>query len=591
MGDRPTATSRRCRRARIPDFIHTNGATPNPWWANAVIYRIDTATFADSNGDGIGDLEGIVRRLDYLADLGVDVVWPGPVFLSPQRDDGYDVADYRTIDPIFGTMKAMDKLIYEAHRRGIRVMMDLVANHTSDEHPWFQASRDRDGELADWYWWRPARPGHEPGTPGAEPNGWGSYCGGSAWQFDPRRGEYYLHQYSVHEPDLNWEHPAVRNAIATTMNWWLDRGVDGFCLDAVTQISKATDIRGRLPGEPGSDFLEGPRGKDGFSSPFPFCSDGPRLDGFLRELRRATVDGRDGCLLIGQGPGISPARSGIVTDPASDELDMLLLPGHLGIDLPAGRWRTVPCSVRSLRHELAARQAAVRSSGWTALFAGGPGQCRPVSGWGDDSDETMRVHSAKALAMLLQMHRGTPIIYQGDELGLADPKARRAEVGGCGCPGESEQAADSAESTGSADGVDAGDLAGTQHLAEPDGLVADMIDAAGRTRDPESVYSFTKQLITLRHISNVVAAGTWHLVDDDDPHVYAFTRRRGDLEILVAVNLSGDPQPLPASTRRLLPADGCNPDEIVLTNYTAEGSAVRLSTSLLDPWEALMVII
>ena len=211
-------------RSKLPDSVRSNGATPNPWWANAVVYQIYPRSFQDSNGDGIGDLKGITSRLDYLADLGVDVLWLSPVFKSPQDDNGYDISDYQDIDPLFGTMADMDELLAEAHKRGLKVIMDLVVNHTSDEHAWFQASRDKDDPHADWYWWRPARPGHEPGTPGAEPNQWGSYFGGSAWEYDPKRGEYYFHQFSKKQPDLNWENPEVRKAVYKMMNWWMDRG-------------------------------------------------------------------------------------------------------------------------------------------------------------------------------------------------------------------------------------------------------------------------------------------------------------------------------------------------------------------------------
>ncbi|MEE0708204.1 MAG: alpha-amylase family glycosyl hydrolase, partial [Gemmiger sp.] len=210
-------------RSVLPDAVRSNGATPNPWWANAVVYQIYPRSFQDTNGDGIGDLKGITSRLDYLADLGVDVLWLSPVYRSPQDDNGYDISDYQDIDPLFGTLEDMDELLAEAHRRGLKIVMDLVVNHTSDEHAWFQASRDRDDPHADWYWWRPARPGHEPGTPGAEPNRWGSYFGGSAWQYDPKRGEYYLHQFSRKQPDLNWENPEVRKAVYRMMNWWMDR--------------------------------------------------------------------------------------------------------------------------------------------------------------------------------------------------------------------------------------------------------------------------------------------------------------------------------------------------------------------------------
>jgi oligo-1,6-glucosidase len=246
------------QRQLIPDDVHTNGATPNPWWSNAVVYQIYPRSFQDSDNDGFGDLKGIASRLEYLAQLGIDAIWLSPVYRSPQDDNGYDISDYRDIDPMFGTLDDMDMLLSEAHAFGIKIIMDLVVNHTSDEHAWFQASRDRNSEYADWYWWRPARKGCEPGTPGAEPNRWGGTFGGSAWQYDPQRGEYYLHTFSKKQPDLNWENPSVRHAVYDMMNWWLDRGVDGFRMDVITLISKRIDEQGKLPGEDGgSDCRRG----------------------------------------------------------------------------------------------------------------------------------------------------------------------------------------------------------------------------------------------------------------------------------------------------------------------------------------------
>ena len=211
------------------------------WWKEAVFYQIYPRSFKDSNGDGIGDINGIIEKLDYLKDLGVDCIWCSPMYKSPNDDNGYDISDYQDIDPLFGTLDDMDELLAEAHKRGLKIVMDLVVNHTSDEHAWFEASKNKDDEHADWYWWRPARPGTTAGEPGAEPNQWGSYFGGSAWEYCPERGEYYLHQFSKKQPDLNWENPAVRRAVYDMMNWWLDRGVDGFRMDVITLISKRTD--------------------------------------------------------------------------------------------------------------------------------------------------------------------------------------------------------------------------------------------------------------------------------------------------------------------------------------------------------------
>ena len=347
------------QRAALPDSVRTNGATPNPWWANAVVYQIYPRSFQDSNNDGIGDIKGITSRLDYLAGLGVDVLWLSPVFKSPQDDNGYDIADYQDIDPMFGTLADMDELLAEAHKRGLKIIMDLVVNHTSDEHAWFQASRDKNDPHADWYIWRPARPGHEPGTPGAEPNRWGSYFGGSAWQYDEQRGEYFLHQYSKKQPDLNWENPAVRRAVYDMMNWWMDRGIDGFRMDVITQISKTYDANGKLPGEDGSLIEDYPVGEEGYSSPFPWCSDGPRVDEYLQEMRREVFAGRDGFITVGEAPGVDAVRNGVITDPKNGELDMLFVFTHMDMDCDGTKWNPVPLKLTALKQTLGDQQRAV----------------------------------------------------------------------------------------------------------------------------------------------------------------------------------------------------------------------------------------
>ncbi|MCI1222680.1 MAG: alpha-amylase family glycosyl hydrolase [Bifidobacterium subtile] len=370
------------QRGALPDSVHTNGATPNPWWANAVAYQIYPRSFQDTNGDGYGDLNGITSRLEYLADLGIDVVWLSPVYKSPQDDNGYDIADYQAIDPMFGTLDDMDRLLAKAHQLGLKVIMDLVVNHTSDEHAWFQASRDKSDPHADWYWWRPAKPGYEPGTPGAEPNSWGGNFGGSAWQYDPKRGEYYLHLFSPKQPDLNWENPQMRHAVYDMMNWWMDRGVDGFHMDVITLISKMLN--------PDGSFPEGKLGEEGYSSFRPFCQDGPRQDEFLAEMRREVFEGRDGTLTVGEAPGITSKRNGFITDPANKELDMLFLFNHVRCDFKGKKWNTIPFEVKNLRHELDEQQRAVSESGWASLYFENHDQPRAVSRWGDDSTEALR---------------------------------------------------------------------------------------------------------------------------------------------------------------------------------------------------------
>ena len=558
-------------RSTLPDTVRSNGATPNPWWANAVVYQVYPRSFQDTNGDGIGDLKGITSRLDYLADLGVDVVWLSPVYRSPQDDNGYDISDYQDIDPLFGTLEDMDELLAEAHRRGLKIVMDLVVNHTSDEHAWFQASRDKDDPHADWYWWRPARPGHEPGTPGAEPNRWGSYFGGSAWQYDPKRGEYYL-----------------------------------------TLISKHLDSHGRLPGEVGSELSEGEMGEEGYTDASPFCSDGPRIDEFLAEMRREVFEGREGYMNVGEAPGITPARNEHVTDPKNGELDMLFLFDHVGIDQEGSKWNTVPFEVRNLRARLAAQQEAVKNAGWASLFFCNHDQPRVVSRWGNDTDRESRELSAKAFGMLLHMHRGTPYIYEGEELGMTNAHfttleqyrdlesinayRQRVEEAKCQSP-ESMMAAlaligrDNARTPMQWDasryaGFTAPDAATEPWIGVNPNHVE--INAAEEFDDPDSVYGFYRKLIAMRHNNATVATGEWNLVAADSEQVYSFTRTSGDDTILVIVNLTDRTAQVPAEVAQLL-EDGVGESQVLLSTYDAVHSVKSVARGELARWEGVVI--
>lgn len=604
-------------RPVLPDSVRTNGATPNPWWANAVVYQIYPRSFQDSNGDGIGDLKGITSRLDYIADLGVDVIWLSPVYQSPQDDNGYDISDYEAIDPIFGTMDDMDELLAEAHKRGIKVIMDLVVNHTSDEHAWFQESRDPNSSKADWYWWRPAKPGMEPGAPGAEPNEWGSYFGGSAWQYDAKRGEYFLHQYSKKQPDLNWENPQVRKAVYAMMNWWMDKGIDGFRMDVITQISKVVDKNGRLPGEAGSEIDDYPAGPEGYSSPYPFSSDGPRIDEFLQEMRREVFEKRGGYMNVGEAPGVDAARNEYITDPDHKELDMLFLFDHVGIDQGDSKWDIVKFDVRHLREQLKAQQEAVHDRGWASLFTCNHDQPRVVTRCGDDSNEENRVHSAKAFGMLIHLHRGTPYIYQGEELGMTGAHfTELSQYRDLESINAYRQRVEEAKVQSGESMMDSLALFGRDNARTPmqwDGskyagfTAADAktepwlsvnpnhveINAAAQFDDPDSVYAFYKKLVNLRHNSAVVSAGEWALVDDDDEQVYAFTRTLTNADgtaerMLVAINLTGRHAALPKPVADLL-ADGVSEDRIILSTYDAIHSAKSLANGELAGWEGVVV--
>ena len=564
-------------RSTLPDTVRSNGATPNPWWANAVVYQVYPRSFQDTNGDGIGDLKGITSRLDYLADLGVDVVWLSPVYKSPQDDNGYDISDYQDIDPLFGTLEDMDELLAEAHKRGLKIVMDLVVNHTSDEHAWFQASRDKDDPHADWYWWRPAKPGHEPGTPGAEPNQWGSYFGGSAWEYDPKRGEYFFHQYSKKQPDLNWENPEVRKAVYKMMNWWMDRGIDGFRMDVITQVSKTVDKNGKLPGEDGCEIEDYPVGEEGYSSPFPWCSDGPRIDEFLAEMRREVFEGREGY-----------------------------------IDQEGSKWNTVPFEVKNLRARLADQQEAVKNAGWASLFFCNHDQPRVVSRWGNDTDRESRELSAKAFGMLLHMHRGTPYIYEGEELGMTNAHfttleqyrdlesinayRQRVEEAKCQSP-ESMMAAlaligrDNARTPMQWDasryaGFTAPDAATEPWIGVNPNHVE--INAAEEFDDPGSVYTFYKKLIAMRHNNATIATGEWNLVAADSEQVYSFTRTSGDDTILVIVNLTDRTAQVPAEVAQLL-EDGVGESQVLLSTYDAVHSVKSVARGELARWEGVVI--
>ena len=375
------------------------GLGHDDWWKGAVVYQIYPRSFQDSDGDGVGDLRGVRSRLDYLEALGVDVLWLSPVCRSPQADNGYDISDYRSIDPLFGTMEDFDALLGDAHARGMKLVMDLVVNHSSDEHPWFAASRSsKDDPKRDWYYWRPPRPGRAPGEPGAEPNNWGSFFSGSAWTLDEATGEYYLHLFHRKQPDLNWENPRVRAAVHAMMNWWLDRGVDGFRMDVINLISKA-------PGLPDGEVLDGRAWGEGF----PLVSEGPRLHEFLAEMRREVFDGRGGAgadvpLAVGEAPGVRIDKARLYSGAARRELDMVFQFDHVDLGLEAGKFRPRPLRPGELADCLSAWQEALADDGWNSLYLDNHDQPRAVSRFGD---EEHWYASATALATALHLLRGT----------------------------------------------------------------------------------------------------------------------------------------------------------------------------------------
>ncbi len=516
------------------------------WFHSAVIYQVYPRSFQDSDGDGIGDLRGVINRLDYLDALGVDLMWLSPIYPSPQDDNGYDISDYQGIDPTFGTLADFDELLARAHERGIRIVMDLVVNHTSDEHPWFVESRAAtDNPKRDWYWWRPPRTGPAPGEPGAEPTNWSSFFGGSAWQFDPASGEYYLHLFSRKQPDLNWENPQVRQAVYTMMRWWLDRGVDGFRMDVINMISKS------LPLQDGTPIGAGPWG-DG--APHFIC--GPRIHEFLQEMHREVFDGRgDALLTIGEMPAVTVEEALLFTDPARHELDMVFQFEHVDLDHGANKWDHRPLRLVELKESLGRWQDGLAEVGWNSLYWDNHDQPRAVSRFGDDGE--FRVESAKLLATVLHLHRGTPCVYQGEELGMSNVPFE--DIGSFrdielvnhyyaaieqGLPAEEVLDAlrlgsrDNARSPVQWDtSPHAGFTAGEPWFpVHPNYLE---VNAEQALTDPDSVFHHYRRLIELRHTNPVVADGDFTMLLPEDPVVYAFTRSLDQTTLLVVANFSG----------------------------------------------------
>ncbi len=586
------------------------GRRGREWWRSAVVYQVYPRSFADSDGDGIGDLRGILGRLDHLATLGVDVLWLSPVYRSPQDDNGYDISDYEDIDPMFGTLADLDELIAAAHARGIRIVMDLVVNHTSDEHPWFLASRSStDHPKRDWYWWRPARSGHEPGTPGAEPTNWGSFFSEPAWEYDERTGEYFLHLFSRKQPDLNWENPEVRQAVYAMMRRWLERGVDGFRMDVINLVSKQVGPDGAL--------ADGDTHGGALGDGTPFFMNGPRIHEFLAEMHREALAGRD-LLTVAETPGASLADAVLYTDPARAEVDMVFTFEHMNLDtVPGGaKWDLAPLRLPDLKANLTRWQDGLAETGWNSLYWDNHDQPRIVSRWGDDGEH--RVASAKALATVLHLLRGTPYVYQGEELGMTNAHftslaqyrdieslnwARAAAA--AGVPPETVLHALAAKSRDNARTpvqwdatLQAGFTTGTPWLAVNPNHTE--INAEAALADPDSVLHHYRRLIELRHTRPVVVHGDYRLLLPDDEQVFAYVRSLDGVRLLVVANLSGE-----SAALDLGPDAGLLDGEVLLAAGTdgeallAAGSDVEVllaagpdaaATRALGPWDQLVVL-
>ncbi|HEV7185370.1 MAG TPA: alpha-glucosidase [Leifsonia sp.] len=562
-----------------------------PWWRSAVVYQIYPQSFADSDGDGVGDLRGIAQRLDHLQELGVDVIWLSPIYASPHDDNGYDISDYQRIDPVYGTLDDFDRLLADIHSRGMKLVMDLVVNHTSDEHPWFLESASApDSAKRDWYWWRPPREGFVGGELGAEPNNWGSFFSGSAWQYDETSGEYFLHLFSRKQPDLNWENPEVRDAVYGMMNWWLDRGVDGFRMDVINLISKVATLPDGVV-EPGALYGDG----------FPFYAQGPRIHEFLHEMHERVFGHRNGDFLtVGEMPGVTVADARRFTDPSNREVDMVFQFEHVGLDHgPGGKWDPGLARVRDLKESFARWQEGLAEAGWNSLYWNNHDQPRVVSRFGDDVEHWHA--SATALATVLHLQRGTPYIYQGEELGMTNVPF--ADIAAFRDIESLNHYAEAVHIRGVApDAVLAAlrvmsrDNARTplQWSAEPNaGFTTGepwipvnpnfpRINAESQRGDPGSVFAHYRALIAFRHSERAISHGNFELLLREHPTIFAFTRTLEDRQVLVLANLSGTD-----ATYQLPDAADWDDAEPVLGNI---GGRVPRVDGRLWSWEAQVFV-
>ena len=543
---------------RVKDTIQTGS---DKWWKRAVIYQIYPRSFADSNGDGIGDLQGIIAKLDYLEDLGIDAIWLSPVCRSPQDDNGYDISDYQDIDPMFGTLDDMEALIREAGRHHIRIIMDLVLNHSSDEHRWFQeAKKSRENPYHDYYVWRD-------GVEGEAPNDMRAAFGGSAWEWVPEVGQYYFHQFSVKQPDLNWENPRLRREIYDMINWWIDKGVGGFRLDVIDQIAKEPDKK--------------------------ITNNGPRLHEYLRELSRETFQKAD-LVTVGEAWGATTELAKLYSNPDNSELSMVFQFEHICLDQIEGKekWDLAPLPLMKLKEVFARWQTQLCGRGWNSLFWNNHDLPRIVSRWGNDGQ--YRVESAKMLAILLHGLQGTPYIYQGEELGMTNVQfgiedyrdietlnlyRERLEKG---YSREEIMRSVYAKSRDNArtpmqwnDEENAGFTQGTPWLKVNPNYTE--IHAAAQVNDGDSVFACYRKLVHLRKEYPVFVDGDFRLLLEDDENIFAYTRTNKDSRLLVICNFYD-------RTVSFSLEEDISDMELLATNYRETGSA-----GTLRPYEARML--
>ena len=550
------------------------------WWKNAVVYQIYPRSFKDSNGDGIGDLEGIYEKLDYLAELGIDVIWMSPVYKSPNDDNGYDISDYQDIMDDFGTMDDFDRVLKKAHSLNIKIMMDLVVNHTSDEHKWFiESKKSKDNPYHEYYMWA------DPDKNGNPPNRWESCFSGSAWEYVESVGQFYLHSFSRKQPDLNWDNPKVREEVFKMMTWWCDKGIDGFRMDVISMISK-------YPGLP-----DGPENGNGYTG--NTSCDGPNIHKYLREMNEKVLS-KYSLITVGECPGVNAEQAKKYANIDGSELDMIFQFEHVsGSALKPchhGKWDGEAMTMPELRANFTKWQKDLEGCAWNSLFLSNHDQPRCVSRFGNDSEQ-YRELSAKMLATMTHFQKGTPYVYQGEELGMTNAymeniadyrdieslNAYKELTTKENIPAKTVMGyikavgRDNARTPMQWDASENGGFtSGTPWLQVNKNYKT--INAAAQVNDPDSVFAYYKKLIALRHTNEVMVNGVYDVLIPDHPQIYAYTRTLGDKQLLVLCNDSEKEVGVPAEIEeKIAGAQG-----ILIQNYK------DVKAGVLRPYEAVV---
>lgn len=541
------------------------------WWKEAVAYQVYPRSFNDSNNDGIGDLPGMVEKLDYLKDLGIDVIWLSPMYKSPNDDNGYDISDYQDIMEEFGTMEDFNHLLSEVHKRGMKLILDLVVNHTSDEHPWFIESRSsKDNPKRDWYIWA------DPKSDGSEPNNWESIFNGSTWEYDDTTKQYYFHLFSKKQPDLNWSNPDVREAVFKMMNWWFEKGIDGFRVDAITHIKKTFEA-GDLPV---------PKGKQ-YAPAFDVDMNQPGIQDWLQEMKDKSLSHYD-IMTVGEANGVNPDNAKEWVGEKEGKFNMIFQFEHLGL------WSTGDSKfdVLSYKNVLNRWQKQLEGIGWNALFIENHDQPRRVSTWGDDKKYWFESATSHAVVYFLQ--QGTPFIYQGQEIGMTNypfesietfndvavkteyqiVKSQGGDVNQLLDKYKMENRDNSRTPMQWTNEVNGGFTEGTPWF--PVNPNYKTINVAQQSKDSDSVLNFYKRLIKLKKSDDIYTYGEFNLIDDANENIFAYTRKLNNKTVLVAGNLTDHVASLN------LPFE-VEPSQIKLHNYKND-----LDITNMRPFEAFV---